>query len=183
MEMKPRKERILQALDAHVRQRSGMDYRNYGDPVTYRAEQRQITRDLHDYRILRSAVAWRDIDADALLEASRRAYSGRLTLTEKLKRYTADTCPGRPCSDECDHVSTAEGVVAIDYCTGQYFPTEYRRAACAVLATALWDYARENAPVDAGPIEPHSNLQNLGTWLRDRFRREFGPRLAHRYFD
>lgn len=32
----------------------------------------------------------------------------------------------------------------LDYCTGQYYPTEYRRAVCAVLASALWAYFRED---------------------------------------
>ena len=167
MEMESRKEHILQALDAHVRQRSGMDARNYSDATTYRAEQRRVIRDLHDYRILRSAVVWRDIDAGALLEASRRAYSGRLTITER-----------------------TDSTVAVDYCTGQYFPTEYRRAACTVLASALWDYTRENMPKGAlmhnyetgEAYECYDGLR-AGDWLRDCFRREFGPRLARRYFD
>jgi len=75
-----RKTAILDALDAFVRQRSGMDWRDYGDAASYRSEQRSITRDLHDYRELRKAVAWRDsITADALLEATR-AFSGRLEI-------------------------------------------------------------------------------------------------------
>ena len=30
----------------------------------------------------------------------------------------------------------------LDYCTGQYYPTEYRAAVCRVLASALWAYWR-----------------------------------------
>lgn len=33
--MEPRKQAILDALDAFVRQRSGMDFRNYGDVTSY----------------------------------------------------------------------------------------------------------------------------------------------------
>lgn len=46
-------------LDKFVSQRSGLDFRNYGDVTAYRAEQRSITRDLHHYRALRNAVNWR----------------------------------------------------------------------------------------------------------------------------
>jgi hypothetical protein len=38
----------------------------------------------------------------------------------------------------------------LDYCTGQYYPTEYRRAVCAVLASALWAYYRDDCCADTG---------------------------------
>lgn len=157
---------ILDALDAFVRQRSGMDWRNYGDAASYRDEQRSITRDLHDYRELRRAVQWREgIDADALREAFR-AFSGRLQWD------------GRQ----------------LDYCTGQYFPTEYRKAACAVLAAALWDYARENMPEGSRqgasegtlwypPFTPGKPRISAGDWLRQYFRREFGRGIQSRWFN
>lgn len=160
------RELILANLDAFVRQRSGMDYREYSDATSYRAEQRSITRDLHDYRTLRAAVQWREgIDAAALKEAFR-AFSGRLTWDGK----------------------------RVDYCTGQYFPTEYRKAACAVMASALWDYTREHAMPEGsrqGATEG-AMLYTLGNgkghvsageWLRRYFRREFGRGLAARYFN
>jgi hypothetical protein len=31
----------------------------------------------------------------------------------------------------------------LQYTTGQYWPTEYRKAAAAVCASALWDYYRQ----------------------------------------
>ena len=162
------RELILANLDAFVRQRSGMDYRNYSDATSYRAEQRSITRDLHDYRALRAAVQWRDgIDAAALKEAFR-AFSGRLTWNGK----------------------------RMDYCTGQYFPTEYRKAACAVLASALWDYTRDKAMPDPSyvveratdpeivTLYPQDLFSGLtaGAWLRRYFRREFGRGIASRWF-
>ena len=154
--MTTERELILEKLDAFVRQRSGMDYRNYGDAASYRSEQRSITRDLHDYRALRSAVQWREsIDAAALKEAFR-AFSGRLTWDGK----------------------------RLDYCIGQYFPTEYRKAACAVLASALWDYTREHAM----PLAPDGRAADRpgglspGGWLRRHFRREFGRGIATRWF-
>ena len=164
------RELILANLDAFVRQRSGLEYRDHSDATSYRAEQRSITRDLHDYRTLRAAVQWRDgIDAAALKEAFR-AFSGRLTWKGK----------------------------RLDYCIGQYFPTEYRKAACAVLASALWDYTRDKAmPEPSGKLTvtigkgefafttEHDNVDGLspGDWLRRYFRREFGRGLAARYFN
>jgi hypothetical protein len=135
--------RILDALDAWIRQRPGLEYGNYGDPVAYRAELRSITTDLRHARRLLDAVRWRSIDAAALREAFRSAYSGRLSWDGK----------------------------QLDYCTGQYWPTEYRRAACAVLASALWHYTRESFP--------HLD----GDGLRARLRKEFGRGIASRWFN
>ena len=118
------KEQILDAISAHVRQRPGMEPGNYGSWRDYRTESRQITRDLHDFRTLLAAVSWREsITAGDLLAACRDAYSGRLACTVE-----------------------ADGRVRVRYCTGQYFPTEFRRAACAVLASALWARKREDMP-------------------------------------
>ena len=39
---------------------------------------------------------------------------------------------------------------SLDYCVNSYFPTEYRKAVCAVLASALWNYYRENCCCDTG---------------------------------
>jgi len=61
--------------------------------------------------------------------------------------------------------------VEVDYCTGQYFPTEYRRAACAVLASALWEYWR-----------PAVYKDGQGDKIRAIARRELSSRLARRWF-
>lgn len=150
-----KKEQILTGLRAFARQRSGMDCRNYGDVASYRSEARQITRDLADAQLLLRAVAWRDsITADALLAASRSAFSGRLTIAER-----------------------ADGTISLDYCTGQYFPTEYRRAVCAVLASALWAHVRDSIPNEG------RDGKSPGELMRAYFRNEFGRRIAARYFD
>lgn len=166
------KPQILEALRAFIAQRPGLDFADYGDAKAYRAESRQITRDRHDAEELLRAVSWRDsIGPDQLREAFR-AYSGRLTLTEQ------------------------DGRAVLSYCTGQYFPTEYRRAACAVLASALWSWARDNAMPEGSrqgaaegalwyppPGQPGKPRISAGEWLRRYFRREFGARLAARWFN
>jgi hypothetical protein len=143
------RDRIIEAMDAFVRQRPGLEFGNYGDVSAYRSEMRSITKDLHDYRALSRQVELSGITAEQLL-AAFRAYSGRLSINE-----------------------TDKGEVRLDYCTGQYFPTEYRRAACAVMAQALWDYKRDNYP--DGP--------DVGLAIRKSFKREFGDSIANRWFN
>lgn len=59
-----------------------------------------------------------EVGDDDVIEASKRAFSGRLTLVRS-----------RAHDGESDHYT-------IDYCTGQYWPTEYRAACAAVLHEA-----------------------------------------------
>jgi len=137
---------VLHALESFAKQRPGLDFANYGDVSAYRSESRQITNDLHDALELLSAVSWRDsLTADDLLKASQRAFSGRLELTAE------------------------DNLLTVDYCAGQYFPTEYRKAVCAVLASALWDYWREGA--------------ETGDDIRKIARRELSRRVARKYFN
>lgn len=161
--MNAERETILNALDHWTRQRPGLEFCNYGDVPAYRSELRSITRDLHDFRVLARAVELSGITAEQLREGFR-AYSGRLTWDGS----------------------------KLDYCTGQYWPTEYRKAACAVLAAALWDYHREHcmpaAIVQNGEKNyPHcngsANTISGGEWLRTNFRRLFGRGIAGRWFN
>lgn len=167
---------IIAALRAFVNRRPGMDPRNYGDWSSYRSESRSVTRDKEDALELIRAVEWRDsISGEDLQKAFRGAFSGRLS---------------------CETTVSADGyyTAKLDYCTGQYFPTEYRRAAAAVCASALWDWMRDKAmpapqestaPTQPGgwPDGPLYEGVNAGTWLRAKFRAEFGARLANRYFN
>jgi hypothetical protein len=96
-------------------------------------------------RTLLRAVEWRDsISAQDLIEATS-AYSGRLQFQ-----------------------FNGNGKVHVSYVTGQYFPTEYRNAACAILAQCLWNYWRPDAK-DGAEIRKHAR-QELGrsiasTWF------------------
>lgn len=178
--MEPRKQAIIDALRAFVDQRPGLQYCNYGDLTSYRSEAKRIQTDRRDYNALERAVLCRDeITAVRLLQASRDAFSGRLTIKDISARYADGSTYWR---------------FGVDYCTGQYFPTEYRKAACAVLASALWYYVREHElPKHADPQDEHDKKngiqtyggtwQSAGDWLRAYFRREFGAHLARKYFD
>jgi hypothetical protein len=155
------KDTLCDMLSRFIRQRPGLEFANYGDVSAYRSEMRSIARDKRHAETLLAAVRWRDgITLDHLRGALRSAYSGRLSLIE-----------------------TDDGKARLGYCTGQYFPTEYRRAVAAVCASALWDYWRDNAPIGAGKHEPHSNLENLGDYLRRTARQEFGRTIQNRWFN
>lgn len=162
------REQILTALAAWIAQRPGLEYGNYGDPKSYRAELRSITKDLHQARTLLSAVRWRtSIGADELKAAFHGAFSGRLSWLEDKAATRASEKYGR-----------GGRYGKLEYCTGQYWPTEYRRAVCAVLASALWDYARANLP-DGEIVGGVSR----GDRLRNGFRKEFGRAIASRWFN
>lgn len=106
---------FIDAMERHIAQRSGIDYRNYGDRASLMADYSKILKHGRDARAMLKAVRVRTF-TDAEIADALRAYSGRLRWVD-----------GR-----------------LEYCTGQYFPTEYRAAACAVLASLLWNYWRES---------------------------------------
>ncbi len=148
-----KKQAIIGALYTFIGQRPGLEYGNYGEPVSYRAEARAIGKDLTQARQLLRYVELRaSITAEDIIEASKRAYSGRLTIVER-----------------------DDGAVSIDYCTGQYWPTEYRKAACAVLSQAIWAWHRDQC-MPADTAKP-------GDYLRASFKREFGRGMAARWFN
>lgn len=139
------KDELCAMLARFIGQRPGLDFANYGDVSLYRSESRAITADMHDAHALLDAVAARDsLTADAMRAVLMG--TGRLTLSED----------GR-----------------LDYCTGQYFPTEYRKAACRALASMLWAYWREAGfPYLSG-----------ADGIRAEARRAFHRRSVLRYFN
>ena len=147
------KQKIINALYTFANKRPGLDPRDYirrhddsEGRLTYYAEARNITRDLKHARALLRRVELSGISAEELLEASKEAFSGRLEIT-----------------------TTDDGVVKIDYCTGQYFPTEYRKAIASVCARALWNYWKTDA--------------NDADRIRNTARREFTRAIARAYFN
>ena len=139
------KSMILASLFCFIAKRPGLEYGNYGDMGIYRAEMRLITRDLKDAKTLLAKVGDSSMPASVLKEAFS-AYSGRLSW---------------------------DGV-ELEYTTGQYFPTEYRKAVCAVASQALWKYYGDDIPYDA---------ENRGDKVRAIFRRMFKAPIARRWFN
>ncbi len=139
------KQAIIQALHKFISQRSGMDYRNYGERESFMGDYRPILKHGRQARQLLREVELRDSITAEQIQAATRAYCGRLQLVER------------------------DGAVAVDYTTGQYFATEYRRAACAVLAQCLWDWLAKDCK------DGHS--------IRKSARREFGRGIASDWFN
>ena len=110
-------QRHLRALLVFAAQNPGFEWCNYstGDwkrsRAAYLGDSRPVQRQLREIRKLK----WRFPGlCDTWVEqAARSTFSGRLSF-----RYS-------------------DKGVAVDYCTGQYWPTEYRKAALAVLKEAI----------------------------------------------
>jgi len=154
---------IVSALRAFIRQRPGLEFRNYCSSYADKAgrsayfkELRGITKMLHDAKLLLVAVeSEAGITGQALSDAFS-AYSGRLSW---------------------------DGA-RLDYVTGQYWPTEYRSSVCAVLASALWNHKRDTLIIDETEACPdHApGVKNVGEAMRKYFRERFGRGLASRWF-
>ena len=137
------RQELIDAMDRFIRQRSGLDPRNYGDRESLLSDYRPILRDGKTARKLLAYVSRREsITPEMILEATR---GNRLQFTRDRK-----------------------GACVVDYCTGQYFATEYRAAACRVLAYTIAEWLRPESPT--------------GETMRAKARREFGRAIASRYF-
>ena len=145
--------KIVGALTAVAEQRPGLEPGNYishwsdaAGRKAYRSESRAITRDLHDARLMLRQVAWRTFTAAQWEHALSCAFSGRLS-------WDGST---------------------LDYCTGQYWPTEYRKAVCAVRSLLLWsDRFNDDAAV---PYEERDR-EAVAYWTR-----VVGRGVASRWF-
>ena len=137
------KPQLIQALRAWVAQRPGLEFGNYGDWPAYRSEVRSIGKDLQHARAMINYVAWHDsITAEMILSA---AQSGRLSI-----KVEGDK-------------------VRIDYCTGQYWCTEYRPAVCRLLSSVIWYWMRANDPRRSGEMIRKAASRELGTSIAQRW--------------
>lgn len=130
------KQEIISALRQWVAQRPGLEFGNYGDATAYRSEMRRITRQRHDAEALIRFVEMADSITAADLE---RELDGRNRLSLMADR------------DE------------LEYCTGQYWPVEYRAAVCRVLSQVIWEWFEGDK--------------------REAARRNFPRPIARRWFD
>lgn len=130
----PTKSELIAALRAFVAQRPGIEPGNYGSLSDYRREAREITAQRDDALSLLAAVDARDsITAGDMLAQLRH-------------RLVWDADRG-----------------SLEYVTGQYWPTEYRRAAASAMAEVLWRYWRNVAELAgsadiAGDIRRYARL-------------------------
>lgn len=155
---------LLALLYTFVNKRPQLEFGNYGDRAAYRSEIRSITRQRADALKLLRAIELRESITAADIIA---AFTGRLTL------------------------GTNKGKLCLDYCTGQYWPTEYRAAVARLAATLLWAYFARNMPTPAGILNGspiyHGSKPGMGNtagqWLRRKAKAEFGRGIASRWFN
>lgn len=140
---------IVETLVKFINQKPGLDFANYGDISAYRSESREITNDKHDFFELLALAQRRISDFPAKLEKELSETSGRLTLKN-----------GK-----------------LEYCTGQYFPTEYRPAANRVLVSLIWNEYRDENNADGSPVYAD------GPAIRKAIRRNLSRRVSRLYFN
>jgi len=135
------------ALRAFIMQRPRFELANYGGCFrSYNADYRQCLADRDDALEMLAHVTRASDSAMMAASIADALRSGRV-------EWNAETAE-------------------FDYCTGQYFPTEYRNAACQLLARALWAYWRGNVPADCSRDTMARTARNA-----------LGKRLARRWFN
>lgn len=121
----------LSALTRFANQKPGLQFANYGNSKAYNQEARNIRADLARFnRALADAMESGTTDADLLAVVDQ---GGRLTLPESQM--------------SAPHAR----IYNVEYTTGQYFPTEYRKAAASLLERANAHARRRTAPTYAEP--------------------------------
>jgi hypothetical protein len=147
------KNRAIAKLIDYAAQNPGLEFGNYGEVKAYRAELRSITADWRRVCIALEECAALGVTDKIVIEAAKRAYSGRLEW--KIDKW--------------------------HYCTGQYWPTEYRAAVASVLETAAHTM-RQVRPKQERNIETISDLkalnrENGGCWFEPSTMRFFNSRI------
>lgn len=123
----------LDLLWDFAHKRPGFDLADYGGGREgfryYRQDYRRALADLHAFRELYSCLIARAGHrvAAELVAAELRRTSGRLTISE----YNPEK---------------------LQYITGQYFPTEFRGAACRILVSCLWNHYRDERRADGSEV-------------------------------
>jgi hypothetical protein len=141
----------IELLTKFVNQRPGLDFANYGDSKSYNSESREITKDRNDYfELLSLAFIRLGSDFETKLKFNLENSSGRLTLKNG----------------------------SLDYCTGQYFPTEYRPAANRILSQLIFNNYRDEQEQNA----PNPLYKN-GNEIRKAIKRAVSQRVYKNYFN
>lgn len=146
--MDTQKQNIIAALRRFIAQRPGLEPGNY-------------------------ISGWNDVEGRRLYRAESRQITRDRHDAETLLRYVETSgVTGAQLANALNRRLTWDGA-RLSYCTGQYFPTEYRRAAASALASALWYYWCD----DIGPGQ-----EGTAEKIRKRAHNALGRRLADRFF-
>lgn len=134
---------IFDAMKQWINQRSKLDFADYGDRTAFGQDSRQVSADgTRARKALAEARSLQPARLDVLLD-SFRAFSGRLQWIG-CTCGTCSVCNGPMICGACTQCARCTGHAPsckwscqphLSYTTGQYWPTEYRKAAASVLET------------------------------------------------
>lgn len=177
-------------LTAYAAQNPGLDAANYGfdrqGRSAFATEGRTISKAWRDYKAaLIEAAADGVTDEDVIAEAPR-AFSGRFEWVLRDQNAAQSKCPecnAKP--GDLHNASCNSGshrpVGEWNYCTGQYWPTEYRTAARVLIESAMMRVRQnrpkaQRTPKSIAELE-ELNRQNGGYWFSRDSMRFFGTRI------
>lgn len=183
------------ALVDFATQNSGIQFANYGERNSFRSEQRSIAADLKQFKAaLYQASLDRVTDADVIAEAPH-AFSGRLELVGTLSGFdderdgkrvkileaSESTCVVDS-PDYRANIPKERVIFACSYCTGQYFPTEYRKAAATLLEYAARRVRQARPPTKRTVFTIADlkalNAENGGCWFEPATMRFFKAKIV-----
>lgn len=156
----PKKHPVIAALVEFAAQNSGLDWRNYysnwqdrSGVRAYRQEVRDIGNDWKRFKEALAIASMEGVKDEHVIAEAPHAYSGRLTWAD-------------------DHWA---------YCTGQYFCTEYRKAAATLLEYAT-RAVRKSRPAEKRAVASIGELKALnekngGCWFEPATMRFFKTRI------
>jgi hypothetical protein len=143
-QMKASKVTAFEMLCEFVAKRPGLEFADYGDIYFYRQDYNFILKSKH---IAEEALR--------VLTLSFPADDVERALVYKL--WTT--------GDRLELIDLKEGRYKLQYITGQYFPTEYRRAAASAAYGALWHLVREMQEREAENKEDVTG-DTIRAWFR-----------------
>lgn len=144
----------IEKLNKFVNSRPGIDKRDYSSSSDYNRESREITQDRNDYLELLALASARIPNLDSELEAYLIANTGERLFLKDGK---------------------------LVYHTGQYYPTEYRVAACRVLKSLIWNNYREE--MVKGERDLFYPVYKDGHEIRKAIQRNLSNRTYKNYFN
>lgn len=140
---------FINLLSKFVDSRPGLDFNDYGDVKIYRAEMREITNDRADFYELLNLARWQVDNLNEKIEQHLTNSSDRLTFENN----------------------------KLQYITGQYYPTEYRPAACRVIKSIIWrEFMNAKTPEGANKYE-------TGHDIRKAIKKHLSRRVSRLYFN
>lgn len=171
------------ALVEFAAQNSGIEWGDYGgDGKAYREEARSITQDWQRFKSALSIAAIEGVMDSDVIAAAPHAFSGRLEWKSQKAIESRMTDPAKyGGTHKGGIVKTEVDVWDWEYTTGQYFCTEYRKAAATVLEYAT-RAVRQARPAAKERIESIADLRRLnekngGCWFQSSEMRFFGTRI------